>query len=240
MTDIHTHILFNTDDGAKDIETSVRMLEMEIADGVDTVVLTPHFDPSKHSIADFVKARNERISSLKSATKGKISLVCGAEVVASPFLDKHKDLGLLCIEGTKALLIELPDSDFSIWVEEMVYRLELSGYTPILAHIERYKDLRNLELLKKLCDMGCITQVNCSFFSSPKFSDRRFIKKAAKRGLLHVLGSDCHSDSWRPPCLKQGLVDAESLISSEFSKQLMENTDTVAKKGKLPERFFII
>ncbi len=234
MTDIHTHILFNTDDGAKDIETSVRMLEAEIADGVDTVVLTPHFDPSKHSIANFVKARDERASSLKNAIKGKISLVCGAELVASPFLDKHTDLGLLCIEGTKALLIELPHSDFSIWIEEMVYHLVLSGYTPILAHIERYKALRDLDLLKKLCDMGCIMQVTCSLFSSPKFSDRRFIKKAAKRGLLHVLGSDCHSDSWRPPCLKQGLMDARALISSEFSRQLMTNTDAVAKSGKLP------
>ena len=43
MTDLHTHILPGMDDGAKTVEDSLAMLRMEYDQGVDTVVLTPHF-----------------------------------------------------------------------------------------------------------------------------------------------------------------------------------------------------
>lgn len=240
MTDIHTHILYDIDDGAKDVDTSVKMLDMEISDGVDTVVLTPHFDPAKQNIEEFIIRRDTRATQLKNAFTGKISIVCGAEVVASPFIADTNNLDLLCIEGTKCILIELPASNFLIWIEDMVYKLQLAGYTPILAHIERYKELRDLKLLKRLCDMGCITQITASLFDAPGFSDKRFIKKAAALGLIHTIGSDCHSVSWRPPCLSRGLQNAQKLISSDFSKKLIFTTDSVVKKGALPYDSFII
>ena len=43
MVDIHTHILPGVDDGSRDIHTSLRMLLREQRDGVDKVILTPHF-----------------------------------------------------------------------------------------------------------------------------------------------------------------------------------------------------
>ena len=43
MIDLHTHILPHMDDGAKDTAMAVNMLETELSQGVDTVVLSPHF-----------------------------------------------------------------------------------------------------------------------------------------------------------------------------------------------------
>ena len=42
MIDIHTHIVPGVDDGAKDLNTSLSMIDLEINGGVDTIVFTPH------------------------------------------------------------------------------------------------------------------------------------------------------------------------------------------------------
>ena len=43
MIDIHTHILPAVDDGAKSFEDSLKMIQLEIENGVDTIILTPHY-----------------------------------------------------------------------------------------------------------------------------------------------------------------------------------------------------
>ena len=43
MTDQHTHILPGMDDGSRSPEMSLELLRAEAAQGVDTVILTPHY-----------------------------------------------------------------------------------------------------------------------------------------------------------------------------------------------------
>lgn len=241
MTDIHTHILFGIDDGAKDIDTSLKMLKSELSDGVDTVVLSPHFNPSRTNTAHFLSVRDTNAKILKNAYKDEISILTAAEIVINPFLHRLENLDSLCIEGTKVLLLEIPvSSSLPIWLEDAIYQLVLSGYTPVLVHIERYKFLRDIPTLKKLTELGAVTQVNCSLFDSPGFFEKRFINKAAKLGLLHVMGSDCHSDSWRKPCYLKGLNNAAKIVSKEFSQKLKDNTNLLVKKGTLNNDNFII
>lgn len=45
LIDIHTHILYGVDDGAKDINDSMGLLDEEREQGVDQVILTPHYGP---------------------------------------------------------------------------------------------------------------------------------------------------------------------------------------------------
>ena len=45
MIDIHTHILYGVDDGAKTLSDSMELLDEEREQGVDTVIMTPHYGP---------------------------------------------------------------------------------------------------------------------------------------------------------------------------------------------------
>ena len=43
MTDIHSHILFDVDDGSKNIEESITLLKKMKEIGFNNVILTPHY-----------------------------------------------------------------------------------------------------------------------------------------------------------------------------------------------------
>ena len=43
--DLHSHLLFGVDDGAKTKEEMFAMLDMAYADGTRAICLTPHFSP---------------------------------------------------------------------------------------------------------------------------------------------------------------------------------------------------
>ena len=57
MIDLHTHILPKMDDGASSSDLSLEMLRMEAEQGVDTVVLTPHFYREKEDPSSFLQRR---------------------------------------------------------------------------------------------------------------------------------------------------------------------------------------
>ena len=44
MVDIHSHILFGLDDGARTLEESVAMIRLAAASGTTDIVATPHAD----------------------------------------------------------------------------------------------------------------------------------------------------------------------------------------------------
>ena len=58
MTDLHTHILPGMDDGAKDAQMSIAMLRAQRDQGVDTVVLSPHFYGDREDVDRFLRRRN--------------------------------------------------------------------------------------------------------------------------------------------------------------------------------------
>ena len=65
--DFHSHILPGMDDGAKTPEESLQMLRMERDQGVDTVVLTPHFYRDRERPEQFLARRRASAEALRDA-----------------------------------------------------------------------------------------------------------------------------------------------------------------------------
>ena len=47
MFDMHNHILFGVDDGAKTLQDSLDLIKVAYDDGIRGLVLTPHFHPKR-------------------------------------------------------------------------------------------------------------------------------------------------------------------------------------------------
>lgn len=191
-TDFHSHILPGIDDGSRNIEESVALLDMMAEDGVETVCATPHFYSHKISIDGFINRRNEAFEKLKPHLKPEHpKILLGAEVLYNHSLIQCDELSRLCLEGTDYLLWEMPYTQITKGI--VTDTEELAGSTQIklmIAHIERYLHFTSYDELASLMSLDVIGQINCK--SLTKFSSRRQVKKLISDGYVHLLGTDYH------------------------------------------------
>ena len=79
MIDFHTHILPGIDDGCRNIEEACSLLNMLEQQGVDTVVLTPHYYGRRSDVSNFLEKRTVAFEKLKAHYRGNIRFVLGCE-----------------------------------------------------------------------------------------------------------------------------------------------------------------
>lgn len=222
MTDTHTHILPAMDDGAKDLGTSIAMLRASREQGVDTVVLTPHYYPQKESVESFLERRSQALTQLRAAwTEELPRLVVGAEVAWCPILDQMEDIQALTMGETDLLLLEMPYEPWAPHHLDSVYRLMISGgVLPVLAHVERYLHLQHDGQFEQLQHMSLPMQLSAGAFSK-LFQRSKFLKLLQEGSWM--IGSDCHDMDRCPPCmegaaqyLRTHTQDAERFLNWKF------------------------
>ena len=208
MTDLHTHILPGIDDGAQSVEESLAMLRMERSQGVDTVVLTPHFYRDRENPKRFLRRRQEsavalarRVIELSEQEREALpQMLLGAEVTWWPDMADWEELPEMCIGDTRNLLLELP---FTPWNDRMIYQLhELfgrTGITPVIAHLERYLKIQRPEYIREVLQLGVPVQVSADILLRP--IARGGAMKLLRQGQAHVVASDCHRCVGRIPNL---------------------------------------
>lgn len=196
MRDMHCHILPGVDDGAKDLDMSIAMLEAAKEVGITSIVCTPHArDPyfdheamwaAYHELAPHAQAMG-------------IPLSMGFEVAHAKLIE----LGIeewapyLCFDNGREFLLELDpgcsEGRFQDY-ERTIYELQGLGYDVIVAHPERYHAVqRNTDLAVRLVRMGCKLQASADFVAGGRFGkERRPAAKMFDQVLYRYIASDAH------------------------------------------------
>ena len=204
MIDFHSHILPEMDDGSQSPEESVQMLESCREQGIDCVILTPHFYANRDNPEHFLEKRARSFDKLRLAMQEKESpiLIQVAEVEYFEGITAMQQLDDMRIGNSKGLLIEMP---FRPWSKRMISDIieihNRRNFRVVLAHIERYMKMQDPETLVSLIQAGIRMQSNASFFTDGHFTARRALK-AFDQGFIHLLGSDCHNMTTRKPNLR--------------------------------------
>ena len=228
MTDFHTHVLPQIDDGSKSVEQSVEMLKMLAKQGVDTVYATPHFRADIYSIDEFIKVREESLKKLSKAMKGgdypKIKL--GAEVFLSSDLITMDNIDKLCIEGTNLLLVEMPYTGWTFSHLNYIEQL-LASYNivPVIAHIDRYLYPHTPETIKALLDMEVMVQCNAD--SIIRWTTRYKLLKMIKKGQIDFIGSDCHDTEGRKPNIAKAIKIIKRHIGAKNIGYFTDNIEMI-------------
>ncbi len=187
VVDFHSHILPHADHGSKSLSTSLQQLKLARECGVSRIIATPHFYPQHENPEIFLKRRKECYERLKGAvTEEAPDIRLGAEVLICENICKMPFLDDLCIEGTKALLVELPFAPLSREDANSVKGLIDENYTVILAHADRYAP-KDIELL---LSYGAKIQLNAS--SICHIFGIRHLKKWISQNKVAAIGSDIH------------------------------------------------
>lgn len=193
--DMHSHFIPGIDDGAKTIEDSLELLRGMKEAGYRKVITTPHI------MGDFFRNTPEIIhnglAKLREATAAAgidIEIEAAAEYYFDFDLEQKIDNGKLLTFGDDFLLFEVSYMNAPDGLEAMIFKMQTSGYKPVLAHPERYpywfRDLKNFEKLK---DKGVLFQLNINSLTgyySP--ATLKIAEQMIDKGWYEFVGSDCH------------------------------------------------
>lgn len=218
--DFHSHILPGVDDGSRDLDESRALLDMLKEQGIETVMATPHFDADRERVESFVKRRNDSYQRLLSVMTPEMPNVrLGAEVAYYPGISRLDELSKLCIEGTNLVLLEMPMSRWSRYtVDELVNMTSTRGVQVIIAHVERclkYQDRSSLEAIYR---SDVLLQINASFII--ELSTRRKAINLLKKGLVQLVGSDCHNVRSRKPKIGEAYEIISGRLGDDFVRKI--------------------
>ncbi len=207
IVDFHTHILPGVDDGAKDVQTTKRLLDLSAKMGIDGIVATPHFYADESKLEDFLRKRElavrEMLTVYDKALHPKIYL--GAEVSYFYGISSSKDIRQLAIKGTDLILIEMP---YMPWDDRMLDELQSIQkelrLTPVIAHVERYWKLQSRKNLRRLMSLDVRFQFSADFLAEG--DNKRLVNKLIAKNAIHFVGSDCHNLGTRSQNLPDAVV----------------------------------
>ena len=228
MIDFHTHILPGIDDGSRDMDMTIRMLEAERDQGVSHICATPHFYAHRRSVDFFLERRDRALKDVREVLTDRPDLpqiTAGAEVLYFSGMERAELLPKLCLEGTDILLLEMP---FNQWTGEMAKAVEAiikkRSLRVVLAHVERYlRFQKDKTAWEQILHMPLILQLNAeSFIDAGSFLRPNKEHKLSLQLLAEhdncILGTDCHNMSDRKP----NLAEAVAVIEKKLGRSKME------------------
>lgn len=224
MIDVHSHIIFDVDDGPKTLDESLSLIQESYRQGVRTIVATSHRRKGMFETPeDKILANFELVKEAASEHLPDLTLLYGGELYYSDRVQEGlENKTVPTMAGTRFALIEF--SMMTSWkdMHNALTQVLMLGITPLIAHIERYNALEfDKKRVQELINMGCYTQINSSHVLKPKlFGDKyKVFKKRARyfleEDLVHCVASDMHNLSERPPFMQE----ARELIRKEFGRQ---------------------
>ena len=240
LIDIHSHLLYDIDDGPHDMRTSLDMCAMALDYGIDAVVSTSHLlKPEK--LETFIQKRDRRIESLNrelAREHMQLHIHPGAEVYVNDDVFYSRGLDNVTLNNSRYLLIEF-DFD-SLSPERMMRYIEhiyKIGCVPIVAHPERYRYLqRDYTIVNYLCDSDVLFQINAGSLAA--MGSREEFELAYRMVLNNVasfIATDSHSPSGRANDLLRMVRHFPQDISSEsLDYMLYVSPQAVLRDKRLP------
>lgn len=224
--DIHSHILPGVDDGARNMEESIKMLKVAYEQGIRTMYTTPHYGSGKEKYKNssrLIECFEQLKEQAADVGEEGIELILGNELYYTHSLIDALDTGkAYTMGGTRYVLVEF---NFGIDYKELYKGLQQlinAGYRPILAHIERYYCLfRHFSELSALKELGVSLQVNSCSLSAKLSSEALFCRKVIREGYIDFLGSDCHQLKWRPPVMKDCVHMIEKKTPEKYLNRIL-------------------
>jgi protein-tyrosine phosphatase len=210
------------------------MAKIAARDGIKKIVATPHIKNTLHAVSSIRKSialLNERLADLG----------IGLEIMQGADVNAMLDVSLLkgyTINNTHYILVEFPHSHLPNSMKEVLFKMMVQGYRPIITHPERNVSvLRDPRVLFELINGGVLAQVTADSITGTFGVDiQECSRYLLKKNMVRFIATDAHSSHHRKPVLSQGLKAAEKVIGKEDAIRLVTvNPEAVVKGIPLSE-----
>lgn len=235
MVDIHCHILPETDDGAKSLEESVAMCRMAAADGIRTIVATPHMFDGVHETPDRETIRR-RIAAVTEASGGCVEIVPGGEVRYSHeiFIEAQDPEARIKLNGTSYMLLEFAFQMVPPNIEMTIFQMLNAGITPVIAHPERNQRIqKDPEILARLIERGAFSQLDAGSLTK-SFGPESYqtAKRLLAADMAHFIATDAHRKERRRPILSAAVAAAAELVGEDYARAMVEDNPAALVRDK--------
>lgn len=256
FTDIHSHIAWDIDDGIPSENDARVCLQQAYEDGIRNIIFTPHIVPGHQTDEELMQIDSRLQEAIQLAQEYQIRAFAGGEVFMNSSYDVmleknwHRDMN-----STNYILVEfdtrmqLPDES---QVEDRLYELRIKGYTPIIAHAERYFPHGvDMDRIYDWIESGYYIQINrSSLVGGHGKTNEKNAWTIIENSAAHIVASDVHrtkgnrivklSDAYEMIKKRCGEAAAEQLCCENplnIIKGLPIATITVKKQSFLKRMF---
>jgi protein-tyrosine phosphatase len=222
--DIHCHLIPGIDDGPDTWETTLGMARIAVADGIRTVIATPHqLGNYSGNDGETIRRRTAELEHRLQAEGLPLRVLPGADVRIEPeLMDELRGGNVLTLaDRGRHVLLELPH-DLYFPLEPVLDHLKSAGMTGILSHPERNLALLDQpHLVAALVDYGCLMQITAdSLLGRFGSSCRQMSESLLADGCVHFVASDAHGVKSRKPRLRAAFERVAELAGLESAVQL--------------------
>ena len=233
FTDIHCHCLPGLDDGPETMAEALVLCQRLVAEGIATVVATPHQLGRFNSCNEAAKVRNATLELNGQLQKAGIRLTVlpGGDVRVDERVCRllEADRILTLADGGKYILLELPHEIF-IDIEPLLTELATLKVSAIISHPERHNALdRRPSVVLKWLDVGAHLQITASSLLGDVSPD---VQRAAwhflSSGWATLVATDAHDIKARRPRMRAAFGSISKRLGEDLARLVcIENPSRV-------------
>ena len=228
--DIHSHVIWGVDDGAETKEETIWMLRVAAADGIDTIICTPHVTPGVYEFPEETfQAHFREAEEYIAQEKLNLKLLQGAEILytdSTPRLIREGKAATLA--GSRYALIEFSPTHTKEFIFNAVQKIAGTGTIPVIAHMERYPAIGKTDEARELKRrFGALIQINArSLTRKQPFFRRKFFDSLFREGICDFIATDTHSMEGRGTCMTAGM----NAVKEKYGEKTAERLNEAAKR----------
>ena len=193
--DLHSHLIPGIDDGSQSMEESLSLLREMESLGYQKIITTPHImsDAYKNT-PEIVKNGLSELRKIALKEDVKIEIDAAAEYYLDDGFIGLIEQGDMLTVNEKYLLFETSYISKPLGTEEMIFAITSAGYTPVMAHPERYRYIKDpMKEYGRFKELGVLLQVNLNSFGGYYGKSAKILADFLSRhGMIDFLGSDVH------------------------------------------------
>ncbi len=240
LVDVHCHILPGIDDGPADWTESLAMARLAVADGISTVVATPHqLGSYGWNVGEAIRACCRHLQELLHQHGIPLRVLPGADVRIEPDLVGKIGAGevVTLADHRRHVLLELPHEVY-FPLDRLLRDLHAAGLVGVLSHPERNQGiLARPQVVESLVDAGCLVQVTAGSLAGT-FGPRikSFAEWMVVEGWVHFIATDAHGPKSRRPLLSRAFERVAEIAGQPKAWELCSGNPGRVVAGQMVHR----
>jgi len=226
MIDIHSHIVFDIDDGSKSMEESIAILRRANERGIHGMFATPHFMEGMYANKDEVLSKIDVLKEKLRDENINMQIYPGHELyIDDNAVQLLNDGKVLTLNNSRYVLVEFPFMTQLVNLESILFDLTLKNYVPIIAHAERYIYVqKDINVAKAWIERGYLLQLNLPTFYGKYGSEaKKTAIKMLKRNMFHFVGTDVHAYNSTALSVASPLKQIREIVDLDVYKDITIN-----------------